>query len=323
MACESPTYIKLEKPKFVEGQWQYAFPADCGKCIVCLKKRKNQWSYRLMEEKQYAFSSYFVTLTYTNEFVPYGDDGYCANANDHKEFIKWLRYYETSQKLSERLEISSEEYRRQLYHIHEAEKLKYMGVIEYGDLGDRPHWHYILFNVVDIDNIDRAWSTQICTKERSYHPPSAAEYKPGVSKGRIDIDECNVNTVDYVLKYMMKHEMEKQNNDRQEERAFMSKGIGLRVATDEFIRHIAKPYNNQVLSSRGFKVPLPRIFRKKFLSEAENAAKQEYTIKEALRAKKEREDEIVKMGMDVEEVRRSTINARNNALKNRRRRSIE
>jgi len=321
MACETPTWIKLDKPKYVGGQWQYAFPADCGKCIVCLQKRKRQWSYRLMEEKNVSFSSYFVTLTYTNEFVPYGDNGYCANSNDHKEFIKWLKYYENPIRLSERKEMSMEEYRRSLYHVHEIGDLRYFGIIEYGDLGDRPHWHYLLFNVVDIDNISRAWSTQLCSSPRGYH--KAAEYTPGVSKGRVDIDECNVNTVDYVLKYMMKHEMEKQNYDRQEERAFMSKGLGLRVATDEFVRHIRLPQNNQVLNARGTKVPLPRIFRKKFLSDAENDAKQRFTISMALEKKKEKEAEIIKKGQDIEAVRVSTINSRSNALKNRRRRTIE
>jgi len=322
MACETPTWIKLEKPKYVQGQWQYAFPSDCGKCIVCLKKRKAQWSYRLMEEKQFSFSSYFVTLTYKDEFVPYGDNGnYCANKNDHFDFIKWLKYYENPLRLSERNEISTEEHRRSLYHVHEFEELRYLGCIEYGDLKNRPHWHYILFNIVDIANINRAWSTQLCTKERGYH--TAAEYKPGISKGRIDIDECNVNTVDYVLKYMMKHEIEKQNKDRQEERSFMSKGLGLRVATREFIQHISQPQNNQVLNSRGFKVPLPRIFRKKFLTEEQNAAKQKFTIEKALQAKDDKEAKILALGMDIEEVRVNAITARSNTLKNRRRRTIE
>lgn len=315
MACDTPTWIKLEKPKFIAGNWQYAFPADCGKCLMCLRKRKAQWSYRLMEEKQHSFSSYFVTLTYNNKFVPYGEFGYCANKNDHTEFIKWLNYYEDPQQLSERKEISMEEHQRSLYHVHEYEKLRYFGCIEYGDLLSRPHWHYILFNVVDIANINRAWSSQLRI--------SKGVYQPNESKGKIDIQKANVNTIDYVLKYMLKHEGEKQKHDREEERSFMSKGLGLRAATPELIRHISLPHNNQVGNSRGIKVALPRIFKKKFLTDEENAAKQKFTIQMALQAKKEKEDNILRQKRDPEKVRISAIEARSQVLKNRKRRNTE
>lgn len=319
MVCQTPTWIKFKQPKRVGKGWQYAWPSGCGKCLICLKKRKNQWSYRLMEEKNNSFSSYFVTLTYKEEYVPIGDNGYCANKNDHTEFIKWLNYYETTQKLSERKKISAEELQRENSGVHEIGHLRYFGVIEYGDINSRPHWHYLLFNVVDIDNIGRAWSKQVCVSEKGYH--KAAEYEPGDTIGRIDIDECNVNTVDYVVKYMMKHEQEKNNDDREAERSFMSKGIGQSAATPEFLRHISAPDHNQVCNARGIKVPLPRYYKKKYLSEDQLEAKQKYTARMAMETEEKKQAEILRQKRDPEKVRISGINARVDILKNRQKRN--
>jgi len=264
MACDAPLSIKYKQPlPDGKGGWIYYFPADCGKCLKCLIKRKAQWSYRMVEELNNSFSAYFVTLTYEDRYLTLTENGNTVNPNDHKQFISNLKEYETQELLAYR-PYSPEEIFRRDSGITEEGKLLYYGVSEYGGKTGRSHWHYILFNVRDTLSINYSWHY-----------------------GRIQIDECNINTIDYVLKYMMKHEMEKQNNDREAERAFMSKGLGLHVATPEFLRHISRPENNQVLNARGFKVPLPRIFRKKFLTDEENEAKQRYTIKMALQKKKE------------------------------------
>jgi len=312
MECDSPTWIKYDVPKYEDGQWHYAWPAGCGKCMPCLQKRKRQWSFRLSEELRVSFSAYFVTLTYNDKFVPYDDNGYCANKNDHKHFIKWLKYYEDE----ETEVISMDEFKRTGSQTKlETGQLKYYATIEYGDFRDRPHWHYILFNVRDINNCMLAWAKQVRI--------SKGVYEPGEAFGRVDIDPrpVTINCIDYVLKYMLKNDAKERDQDRQPEVSFMSKGIGLCVADMEFVNHIRRPENNTVVNQRGTKVGLPRYYRKKFLSEAEIEAKQAYVSKMSKTKHDEQEAELLKEGLNPDTITRMGAENRYNNLKNRRRRN--
>jgi len=314
MECDSPTWINYKAPKWDGEKWNNQFPAGCGKCLPCLTKRKRQWSFRLAEEQRVSFSAYFVTLTYKDKYVPYGDKGFCANKADHKHFIKWLKYYEDEEMET----ISSEEFRRNKKQSkEETGLLKYYGTIEYGDLKDRPHWHYLLFNVRDINNINLAWGSQVRI--------SKGVYSPGESYGKVDIDDCNQNAIDYVLKYMLKNDARERDRekDRQPEVSFMSKGIGLSAATPEFINAIRKPENNTVINSRGTKVGLPRYYRKKFLSEGEIEAKQSYVAAMSKAKQKLKEEELLKEGLDPDTEARLGAENRYNNLKNRRRRNFD
>lgn len=288
MACDSPLSIKYNPPiPDGKGGFIYYFPADCGKCLPCLKKRKNQWSWRLVEEQRNSFSAYFVTLTYDDNNLI--ESYYNGNEYDHKQFIKELKRLEKSNKLAQRDSISEEEYKRaknmvgttEVYKdIHGNERvmrkpLKYYGVIELGEQRGRPHYHYILFNVVDKYNIKSAWN-----------------------KGIVQIDECNINTIDYVLKYMLKSE-----DERKGEKSFMSKGLGDKALDKELIKHVKSMEGNFLLSQRNNKVPLPRYYRKKYLTEEETKQKNAY-IAEVMRKKQEQEDNIAEIyGFDPEQNR--------------------
>lgn len=288
MECDNPTYIRYEPPRTLPGPiggpavTVYGFPARCGKCIPCLKTRKAQWSFRLMEERRASFSSAFVTLTYKDRFLPFGENGPSVNKEDHKDFIKWLKYYEDEKRLNARTEISEEELQRIRLGIKtEGRKLKYYGVTEYGDREGRPHLHYLLFNVVDFNNIVRAWSVQMREDKKS-------PYYPGESKGKIDIDEMNVNTVDYVLKYMLKHHRDGDTQGKEKELSFMSKGLGACFVDDATLRDIQQPDRNLVVNSRGGVTGLPRYYNKKFLTEEERNRKSSY-IRTKVQAKKDKD----------------------------------
>lgn len=267
MDCDAPVNIKLDPPVFKDGSWLYNFPTGCGKCIPCLMKRKSQWSLRINHEAKNAFSSYFVTLTYNDEHLPYSDFNSIINSNDHRHFIKWLRFYETEKQLQKRNTISSEEILRKQQHVicsmdGRRKPLKYFGVSELGGRYGRPHWHYILLNVVDIENIRKAWSET--------NKVAKGVYKPGKPFGNIQIDECNINTIDYVLKYMVK---ERNEDIDVPEKSYMSKGLGLSYLNNEIINHIKKPEGNQLLNDRGTKIGVPRYFQKKVLTDNERKLK--------------------------------------------------
>jgi len=315
--CDFPVTIKLDPPREMEGEIFNAFPADCGKCIPCLRKRKAQWSFRLMEEKSDSFSSYFITLTYDDKHVPYGDNGMTANKQDHKDFIKWLKYYESEKRLRQRDSISAEELERKEAGIPQEGKLKYYGIIEYGDLGGRPHLHYIIFNVIDSYNINRAWSDNVRLSKK--------EVKIGSPKGRIDIDpDCNQNNIDYVTGYMMKVKRGAEEfENREKELQFISKGLGIGYATGEIKKYIKREDGNQIINSRGHKLALPRYYNKKFLTEEEREAKASYTA-DLMRKQKIKEDvKFQRVGKDPEIARREIAVNRLEILNRRKRRELK
>lgn len=277
MACDSPLSIKYDPPMpDGKGGFIYYFPADCGKCLNCLNKRKRQWSFRMTEQKRVSFSSYFVTLTYSDEYLPMTDTGCTVNKNDHFHFIKELKKYESPKMLALRPAISIEEHDRKVRGIPENGKLKYYGVSEYGDLGGRSHWHYILFNVRDLDNIRLAWPF-----------------------GKIEIDpDVNVNNIDYVLKYMVKDHTGQDYEDKSKELSFMSKGLGESIADDQFKAYINQVNNNLVINTRGRKLPIPRYYRKKFLSEEVRLKKNQYIADQVEESKLNFERSLSQQGID-------------------------
>jgi len=314
MACDAPITIKYKEPiPDGKGGFIWTFPADCGKCLKCLLKRKAQWSFRLVEQKRVSFSSYFVTLTYNDKYLPMGDGVSSINKNDHKEFIKKLKEYEKPKNLALRPYISKEELERSKIGIKDRGKLAYYGVSEYGDQFGRSHWHYILFNVRDINNIDRAWFTTVRNDQ-------TGEYEPGEQKGNIKIDECNINTIDYVLKYMVKDHSKQDYEGRAKEVSFMSKGIGITYVDQEFIDYINREDANQVMNQRGSILPLPRYYRKKFVKE-ENMQKKNLYIAEQV--EKKAAEELQKYGDRYDTMVKLSKDRRMYLMKMRNKRNVE
>lgn len=320
--CDFPIIIKLDPPREKEGEIYEAFPADCGKCLPCLRKRKSQWSFRLMEEKKKSFSSYFVTLTYDDDHIKYGGNYMTGDRKDHKDFIKFLKYYEAPKRLMRRSMISLEELTREQVGIKEKGKLSYYGIIEYGDREGRPHLHYLLFNVRDTYNINRAWSDQV----RGSEVGEKRDYYPIRQKGIIDIDEMNINTIDYVLKYMLKNKHDKNEFEgREKELQFISKGLGVSFVEDseEVRKYIKKENGNQVVNMRGIKIALPRYYNKKFLTEEEREIKGNYIADRVMKEKIKEDIEFEKMGKDPSLARREIAENRIQILKNRKKRDLK
>jgi len=300
MACDAPLSIKYKQPlPDGKGGWIYYFPADCGKCLKCLLKRKAQWSYRLVEEMQNSFSSYFVTLTYEDKYLTRTDLGNTINPEDHKLFISNLKEYEAESLLNYR-PFSAEEIFRKDNGIKETGKLKYYGVSEYGGKTGRSHWHYILFNVRDILSITWAWNM-----------------------GRIQVDECNINTIDYVLKYMVKDHTGEDYDNRIKEKSYMSKGLGASAMNKQMIDYIQAMDANMVLNQRGQRVAVPRYYNKKFLTEEQRKAKGVYIATEIKVQETKKHDKLKRQGRNPDLVEKQAKDTRNHLLKTIQKRNAE
>lgn len=91
----------------------------CGQCIGCRLDRSRSWALRCMHEAQLYDDNCFITLTYSNEYLPDGDTLVVKHFQD---FMKRLRF-----KYAPRV-------------------IRFYACGEYGELLERPHYHACLFN---------------------------------------------------------------------------------------------------------------------------------------------------------------------------------
>lgn len=224
----------------------------CGKCHVCYQRRIAGWSFRLSKEGTAASSSFFVTLSYNDEFVPLSpENNLTLKKRDTQLLFKRLR--KVSGHTSPR-------------------KIKYYVCGEYGDKFERPHYHIILFNVELETLIGPVYALQV----ELGNIPLDGKYKfPSEiwGNGHITIGEVSEQSIAYTLNYMLKTRKIPYGtwDDRKPEFSTMSKGIGTNYLTPEIIAwHKADLLNRLYLPILGGgKVALPRYYRDKIYTESE------------------------------------------------------
>lgn len=89
----------------------------CGYCMGCRIMRKEEWAIRCMHEARMHDRNSFLTLTYAPEHLP---EWATLVKEHHQLFMKRLR---------EKL----------------GRKVRFFMCGEYGEKGERPHYHYVLF----------------------------------------------------------------------------------------------------------------------------------------------------------------------------------
>lgn len=87
----------------------------CGKCIGCRLRQRLDWSIRASLEGQFHDEKCFVTLTYSDSYLP--------STLQPKQFQDWLK------RLRKAVGV----------------KIRFFGCGEYGDISGRPHYHAILY----------------------------------------------------------------------------------------------------------------------------------------------------------------------------------
>lgn len=116
----------------------------CGQCYECIVSRSQDWSTRLYFESLQHKYSLFITLTYNDEHLPrdIDIDGIHGNlrVTDLQAFFNRLRYY----------------------YSH----LRYFGAGEYGDRGNRAHYHAVVFIDSDFSkfpsHVRHCWPNGFC-----------------------------------------------------------------------------------------------------------------------------------------------------------------
>lgn len=119
--------MMLDHPHFVSGQM-----IRCGNCMGCRIDRSREWANRCLLELQYHQSAYFVTLTYSDDFVPVSH--YADPSTGEAQPSLTLRKRD--------LQLFFKRLRKR--HV---KPLRYFAAGEYGGKTLRPHYHAIIFGL--------------------------------------------------------------------------------------------------------------------------------------------------------------------------------
>lgn len=128
--CTSPITIRTNS---IDGTTSMQVP--CGKCAECLKTKQNDYMVRIYEELTQSSKAVFLTLTYSNENVPYFmRDGVKYLTVWKKDVKDWIKRFRTNYDRATGIK-----------------GIRYFLCSEYGPKTHRPHYHAIFFNLSRVD----------------------------------------------------------------------------------------------------------------------------------------------------------------------------
>lgn len=163
----------------------------CGKCMYCKINRQQSMAIRVYEEKKDTVYSVFLTLTYSDEYLPLTKAGNPVLDITHVQ--KYLKRV------------------RKALDLHNI-KLRYLFVGEYGDESYRPHYHALIFT--------NSFNTELVD----------ATLKSKWEYGYAMVGTVTSKSINYTLKYCLKQGVyydEKKAFDYMQKREDPSR-IGLR-----------------------------------------------------------------------------------------------
>lgn len=198
----------------------------CGRCVECMKLRINSWYVRIEEELKISKTAHFLTLTYENDKIPVTPFGEITlDYRDIQLFIKKLR-------------------KRQ-----PETKIRYFCAGEYGEKTERPHYHIIIFNVLDVNNFAACWTN-----------------------GFVHVGTVQSESIFYTLKYSLKRATKwkkRQEDDRLPEKAICSQKLGISFLTEKMVKYFKDDPSRNVTMLGNIKLPLPRYYRDKIFTNSE------------------------------------------------------
>lgn len=193
--------MKCRYPIILSGRT----PFGCGQCIPCRVKKRREWTHRISLEALQHPENAFLTLTYSDDCLP---SDYSLNPKHFSGFMKRLR-----KRVSPRL-------------------VRYVGVGEYGDQTERPHYHAIIFNhptcLRGVSQVSRR--TGRCCSVCDLYTSAWAQ-------GHVHCGQVSLDSISYVCGYVVKKMTRSDDsrlNGRHPEFARMSNrpGIGASAMDD-------------------------------------------------------------------------------------------
>lgn len=193
----------------------------CGKCIGCRLEYSREWANRAYLESKLYKQNWFVTLTYDEEHlkireedqdkngITYWNDGSWNGTLDGKDLQKFMH-----------------DFRQIMKRQYNQDGIRFLACGEYGDKGERPHYHIILLNC----NLpaETFYKPRIINNEYYYQNQIIEKaWKKGIS----NISEASWNNIAYTARYITK-----KINGATSDELYASKG-----QDKEFLRVSRKP----------------------------------------------------------------------------------
>ena len=116
------------------------FDFPCGKCSQCKRNYQEDWTTRLMMEANIRKYCKFVTLTYSDDYVPVNSSFFMTlDVKDCQNFFKKLR--------------------------KKGNVVRYYLLGEYGPHTLRPHYHFIMFSDIEVsyEDLVNSWDKGFVT----------------------------------------------------------------------------------------------------------------------------------------------------------------
>lgn len=228
----------------------------CGKCIACRKSETLSWATRIeLETKQYK-NNYFITLTYNEENLPIPDR--TVNTKTGEIYYNDGTWQGTVVK--EHISQFMKKLRRQFEYYYNWQGCKFFACSEYGELGNRPHYHLILINSPEIELQPIGGNTKT---KHPYYTNQKIEQIWG--KGFINIGKVTWDSISYVAGYSQKKLFGEKGEEIFKKQgqepvfALMSRrpGIG-RIWYEEHKDEIY--YFDEIINSKGKSIKPPSYF---------------------------------------------------------------
>lgn len=214
----------------------------CGQCIGCRLERSRQWAIRCSHEASLHKNNCFITLTYSDEFLPRDKS---LNVKHFQDFMKRLR----------------KEYGPGIRFYHCG---------EYGEKYQRPHYHACLFNFDFPDK--QVWKR---VRNSTYYTSESLQNLWGF--GYCTIGEVTFESAAYVARYILKKQTGKTAylkyteldydtgeilNEIKPEYTTMSRKPG--IAKHWFEQYHSDVYPDDFIVLRGKKLKPPKYYDAQF-----------------------------------------------------------
>ena len=225
----------------------------CGKCMGCRIRNSVNWALRCMHEAQSHEENCFITLTYSDEYLPKGGT---LVKKHFQDFMKRLR--------------------KEVY----PKKIRFYMCGEYGSELERPHYHALIFGH-DFEDKEKF---KYSRKSILYTSKTLESLWPfGFSTVGALTYETAAYTAKYTTKKIYGDKAAAHYQGRVPEYATMSlrPGIGL----DYFNKYQKELHEHDSVVANGREYPLPRFYTDKFDDELRNELK--FRRKKQLLADKE------------------------------------
>lgn len=170
----------------------------CGQCIDCRLEKSRQWSIRCMLESSFYDYNYFLTITYAPEYLPVSS----FTTVDSGEIFSMPTLVKRD------VQLFMKRLRSTWKRKYNRDDIRFFGSGEYSPIKERPHYHFILFNLPIYD-------LQYFGLSKSGQPLwTSPEIDSIWSKGFVFIGKVEQDSCSYTAKYCLKKVTGKAKTER-------------------------------------------------------------------------------------------------------------